>query len=76
MTSTASDMAKWMLFHLEEGRNKHGHQLVDRKMLEETYQAQMTNPFSENDLVRPTYPVSDTSISYNMGWMSSSYRGT
>lgn len=75
VTSTASDMAKWMKFHLQSGQNMHGHQLVDEQWLEETYKSQTTNPFGENDLVRPTYPASDMTISYNMGWMSSSYRG-
>ena len=76
--STASDMAKWMLFHLRKGRkgHGHGHVIVDPDYLEETYMSQVPHPFADKDLTKPTYPISDVSVSYNMGWMSSVYRGS
>ncbi|XP_045203141.2 protein flp-like [Mercenaria mercenaria] len=73
--STASDMAKWMLFHLKHGKNHHGTQVVDEKWLQDTYQSKMPHPFKERDLTKPKYPVSDVTLSYDMGWMSSVYRG-
>ena len=73
--STASDMAHWMLFHIRHGRSPHGVQLVLPNWLATTYQAEMTHPFEEKDITRPHYPISDVTISYNMGWMTSLYRG-
>ena len=69
-------MAKWMLFHLNYGRNAHGRRLVDDIWLYQTYESQMSMPFSGKDVYKPTYPVADLSISYDLGWMTSVYRGT
>ncbi|KAH3781630.1 hypothetical protein DPMN_159530 [Dreissena polymorpha] len=74
--STANDMTKWMIFHLNKGRTKHEYTpIVHPDWLETTYESQMTHPFEAKDLTRPLYPVSDASVSYNMGWVSSLYRG-
>ncbi|KAL4230393.1 hypothetical protein ACF0H5_010775 [Mactra antiquata] len=73
--STAADMAKWMLFHLRGGKSGHHDQVVSRRFLQETYRSEMTHPFQDKDLTEPTYPVSDATLSYNMGWMTSLYRG-
>jgi CubicO group peptidase (beta-lactamase class C family) len=73
--SSASDMAKWMMFHLKGGKDHHGKQVVNERWLQDTYQSKMTHPFQEKDLTRPKYPISDVTISYNMGWMTSFYRG-
>ena len=73
--STPEDMGKWMLFHLNEGRGENGLQIIDNNTLKETYREQMATQFFGN-MFKPEYPISDSVISYNMGWMSSVYRGT
>jgi len=72
--STPKDMGKWMLFHLSMGHNSSGHLLVDSSALKETYRGQMATPFFGN-MYKPQFPISDTVISYNMGWLTSVYRG-
>lgn len=73
--SSATDMSKWMMFHLNNGRNAHGRRLVNDTWLNQTYQSQMTLPASKKDLYKPVYPLEDISKSYNLGWITSSYRG-
>jgi hypothetical protein len=67
-------MGKWMLFHLNMGHNSSGHLIVDNSTLKETYRGQMATPFFGN-MYKPQFPISDTVISYNMGWLTSVYRG-
>ena len=77
--SSSTDMAKWMLFHVHNGHNAHGHSLVNGTWLNETYESQMTLGSSEltsKDLYKPEYPVADVSVSYDFGWVTSTYRGT
>ena len=74
--STADDMAKWLQFHLNEG-DINGQQLLPKEKLKETYLPQMpsTAPLNKRDMVEPTYPVTDISMSYNMGWETNVHRG-
>ena len=74
--STADDMAKWLQFHLNEG-DINGQQLLPKEKLKETYLPQMpsTAPLNKRDMVKPTYPVTDISMSYNMGWETNVHRG-
>ena len=73
--STATDMSKWMLFHLNNGRNAHGRRLVNDTWLNQTYEPQMALPFSPKDMYKPVYPVEDAPASYGLGWITSTYRG-
>ncbi|XP_052793649.1 protein flp-like [Mya arenaria] len=68
--STADDMAKWMMFHLNEGRDEDGRQIAD---LQPTYEGEMVLPMPSEWL--PGLPYSEVSVSYNMGWMTHAYRG-
>ena len=74
--STAADMAKWLQFHLNEG-DINGQQLLPKEKLKETYLPQMpsTAPLNKRDMVKPTYPVTDISMAYNMGWETNVHRG-
>ncbi|VDI63706.1 Hypothetical predicted protein [Mytilus galloprovincialis] len=72
--STPKDMGEWILLHLNTGKDSSGHNLVDNATLKETYRGQMATPLFGN-LYKPRFPISDAVISYNMGWLSSVYRG-
>ena len=74
--STADDMAKWLQFHLNEGEIN-GQQLLPKEKLKETYLPQMpsTAPLNKRDMVKPTYPITDVSMAYNMGWETNVHRG-
>ena len=69
-------MAKWLQFHLNEG-DINGQQLLPKEKLKETYLPQMpsTAPLNKRDMVKPTYPVTDISMAYNMGWETNVHRG-
>ena len=78
MISTAEDMAKWLQFHINDGRvSYNGRALLPKEFLLQTYQPEMASPFPMNrrDLWKPKYPVSDINMSYNMGWLTNIYRG-
>lgn len=65
--STADDMAKWMLFQLNEGKAA-GQQLVKQESIAETHKPQMITG-------RPLPPPQFTSSAYGLGWFVESYRG-
>ncbi|KAJ8297521.1 hypothetical protein KUTeg_024052 [Tegillarca granosa] len=73
--STGSDMAKWIQYHLTELNKLSTKNNDNPSNLMETYKGQMPSPFPDNDWYRPIYPVEDVAISYNMGWITSIYRG-
>lgn len=74
--STANDMAKWITFHLRAARNVYPTPLTfDKDVVDEMYASQMAMPFHDNDLFRPKYPIDDVSLSYDLGWVTSVYRG-
>ena len=75
--SNANDMAKWLQFHLRNGRSASGEQLINYQLLKETYEEQMALPssLSRRDMLRSTFPVSDVAIAYDLGWMTNVYRG-
>ncbi len=69
-------MAKWLQFHLNEGAID-GEQLLPKQNLAETYRENMPSPapLNKRDVTKPTYPVTDVSTAYDMGWQTSYYRG-
>lgn len=68
-------MAKWILYHLNELQKLSTEDEDSNSNLMDTYKGQMPLPFPDNDWYKPTYPVEDVAISYNMGWITSIYRG-
>ena len=68
-------MAKWLKFQLRVGIDANGKRLVSKKHMEDTHAGEMPQPFKDNDLHRPKYPVEDVRLSYSMGWVNSVYRG-
>ncbi|XP_062603662.1 uncharacterized protein LOC134265473 [Saccostrea cucullata] len=73
--STAEDMSKWMNFHLGNGSTSNGSELLTDAYFSELHKEQINSPFSENNLYKPIHPISDMTISYCLGWISSVYRG-
>ncbi|XP_064636576.1 uncharacterized protein LOC135493288 [Lineus longissimus] len=75
IAATCEDMAKWLRFHLMEGKSIHNQTLADMRLLGETYTGQMPEPAIHRDKTLPNFPVSDVSLSYDMAWLSAIYRG-
>src|SRR5262249_25031645 len=69
--STASDLSKWLRFHLSDGFFG-GKRLVSARNLEETHTPQMVIPLAglDRDLHRET-----VQMSYAMAWVVQDYRG-
>jgi CubicO group peptidase (beta-lactamase class C family) len=76
VVTTADDMAKWLMFHLSEGRTPDGGVLMPSKTLQELYvartaqQSPTTSKFS-----RPQLPVTLSYDVYGMGFRTGYYRG-
>jgi CubicO group peptidase (beta-lactamase class C family) len=69
--STARDLARWLVFHLDDG-TANGRRLVSEQSLGETHRPQMVIPLAGVD--RAVHP--DTvQMSYGMGWVIQDYRG-
>ena len=48
---------------------------IDPHILMKTHEAVSPKPQLEPDLTRPQFPIDDVFVSYNMGWITSMYRG-
>ncbi len=68
IVTSAADMAKWVVMHLNEGRFK-GRQLLKQETLNELHTTQ--NPY----LSTAPFPFDTTSEGYAMGWYRAKYRG-
>lgn len=75
--STADDMAKWMLFHLNGGATSDGRQLIPKSVLSMSYTPQLRIASStiSKYYTRPMTPVTLSEDSYGMGWKTGYYRG-
>lgn len=75
--TTAEDMGKWLEFLLKKGVNHEGTRLLDEGIFHFIFEEQMAgvSPLSDRDLIRPTFPVSDITAAYDLGWITSYYRG-
>ncbi|ELU08826.1 hypothetical protein CAPTEDRAFT_208131 [Capitella teleta] len=71
--STANDMAKWMIFQLNEGRNTEGDSLIPA--LTETHKASTVMGRESPRVQKPAFPVDDMRLTYAMGWRNGMYRG-
>ena len=71
--SSSEDMAKWMRFHLSDGKTEDGQQLVSALRLQDTYQGHMATPAGGE--AKPTFPVTYALNGYGMGWFSGFQRG-
>ncbi|XP_046329452.2 putative beta-lactamase-like 1 [Haliotis rufescens] len=73
--STAADMAKWVQLLLNNGKSDQGDQVFDPRVIAETQEPGMAAPVLQDNLKRPTFPVGDVQMYYDMAWVTSLYRG-
>ena len=75
--STAKDMAKWMNFHLQGGRDEMGQFVPASEYLKEVHTSRMliTSVTSSHELRRPLFPVTSTLNTYTLGLRRGFYRG-
>ena len=66
IVSTAEDMCKWLLFHIREGKNEDGIQVVPKADLDYTYVPQNV----------AQWRGSFTLNRYSLGWYNGYYKGT
>ncbi|MDM5188458.1 serine hydrolase [Bacillus sp. DX4.1] len=69
INSTIEDMANWVLFHLNQGKNGE-HELLSPELLQQMYTPHNTIP-DQPLLSTPESPLN----SYGLGWFISAYRG-
>lgn len=69
INSNAIEMAQWIKFHLKKGQNNN-QQLIDPKLIEMMYQAQIDVPCSN----QAEYPMT-SGVSYGLGWFLHDYKG-
>lgn len=76
--SNAVDITKWMLFHLNKGRNQAGQQIVSEDDMEALHKRRNTisAPTIEKTFARSKVPVSSLEENYALGWKNGVYRGT
>ena len=73
ISSNARDMAKWVQFHLNQGRTGAGEDfLLPAWALNHIY---TPNMYSGGGWTKPKYPVSHVRMFYGMGWRTMLYRG-
>ncbi|MED4050733.1 serine hydrolase [Priestia megaterium] len=69
INSNIEDMAKWVLFHLNQGKVGE-HELITPNMLQQMYQPHIPIPDE------PLLSTSETTLNcYGLGWFISAYRG-
>jgi len=75
--SNAVDISKWMLFHLNKGRNKAGQQIITEDDIATLHKRRntITAPLVEKYFSRPQVPVSSLEDNYALGWKNGVYRG-
>ncbi|ESO94958.1 hypothetical protein LOTGIDRAFT_160712 [Lottia gigantea] len=76
---SANDMAKWLLFNLEDGLNTDGREVMDKKILGQLFEPWMfrtedAGPRSRG-FEQPDIQVSYTKDSNTLGWIKGHYRG-
>lgn len=75
--SNAVDMANWMIFHLNDGRNKDNKRVLDSSILDDAHTPQNSLSYSSiaKYYTRPTTPVTLSHTNYGLGWRLGHYRG-
>ncbi|XP_033751010.1 protein flp-like [Pecten maximus] len=75
--SNAVDMTKWMMFHLNGGKNSAGHQVVDAHALASIYVPRNSIRSSTvgRYFTKPDVPVTTSENNYAFGWKNGFYRG-
>ena len=70
-------MTKWMMFHLDEGKDATGQRIMDSDAVSELHTPQLRLTDSVNKLFqRPEVPGPTSYTNYAMGFRNGYYRGT
>ncbi|PVD35064.1 hypothetical protein C0Q70_06345 [Pomacea canaliculata] len=69
IATSAGDMAKWLSFHLREGKTADGVPLLKKKTLKETYKLQMALPHTWNFAKKPEDPVTFSVYGTGFSWL-------
>ena len=74
--STATDMAKWLNFHMSLGKTEAGVQLLDAKLVRQIHLVTTAITSSSlGSMSKPSHPADDFTIGYGYGMFVSEYRG-
>lgn len=75
--SNALDMAEWIKFHLNSGRDSNNNPVLDNDILEDAHKAQNSISSSSTDKYykKPIVPVTMSVSNYGLGWRLGHYRG-
>ena len=70
-------MALWLQFLIRRGLTSSRQRLISEETFQSIFHPEMAGvwPMSERDLLSPRFPVSDVTVSYNLAWITSYYRG-
>jgi len=92
LVSTSRDMSRWMMWHLSggvvpspsshqssaEASSTRGRQLIDKALLWDTYEGRNTafSRYHHHQQMTTNNNASDQHVAYDLGWITSYYRGT
>lgn len=75
--TNAVDVAKWMMFHLNGGKNQNGRQVVDNNLMTKIHKVTNHIPYTSSAkyTTRPKVPTTFSADNYAMGWKLGYYKG-
>lgn len=78
LLSSSTDIAKWMLMQLNDGKNENGDVVIKSADLAQTHSPQTAIRSStvEKNFHKPKAPFTVTETSYAFGWKNGFYKGT
>lgn len=75
VSSTATDMGKWLRFILNDGENEEGLVIVTKEALERLWYPEISYPYGSS-IQKPFSPVTDSTAAYGLGYSIGHYRGS
>ena len=76
LCSNAADMAKWLKFQLNTGKDENDKQLIDESFMKTTHRPLViADDMLYNLFKKPTMPVTDSIDKYALGWFNGYYKG-
>lgn len=77
IVSTGRDICKWIKFHLNQGRNDQGRQIIPVSYWTDMHSRHMIADRSRrpSHVEKPVFPVTNTVSAFGLGWRIGYYRG-
>ena len=72
--SSATDMAQWLHFHINNGVTPNNERLIDSSILRLLYERTVSFGAVSETMMKPYFPVSDILLDYSLGFYGRSYR--